>query len=147
GMPLAGGGAKMPTLESAQPMNWLDSTIVAILGLGALLGAWSGLLRQMTRLVGFGVALVAAIYFHESASARISQQVLQDADPRVTSTIAYIFVFLTIYLGIFIVSLFLEHCVTAIQLQTVNRLLGAVLGLVKVALILGVIFLGVSSYP
>lgn len=128
-------------------MYWLDTTIVAVLALGALLGALSGLLKQLARLVGLGIALVAAICLHDWAAERLQRHVLHDADPRITGLIAYVVVFLVIYLSILCATVLLERTATAARLQIANRVLGALLGTLKAALVLGAVLFGLSNYP
>ena len=128
-------------------MYWLDTTILAVLGVGALFGALSGLLMQLARLVGFAVALYAAIALNDSTTALLQQSFVQDAEPLVARILAYVFVFLAVYLSIFLTTVALERGMKAARLQAVNRLLGAMLGVAKLGLLLGAIFLGIRHYP
>jgi uncharacterized membrane protein required for colicin V production len=128
-------------------MYWLDTTILAILGVGAVFGALSGLLMQLARLVGFAVALYAAIACNDGASALVQRSFVQDADPLVARIVAYVVVFLVVYLSIFLTTVALERGMKAVKLQVVNRVLGALLGAAKLGLLLGALFLGVRHYP
>jgi uncharacterized membrane protein required for colicin V production len=128
-------------------MYWLDTTILAILGIGALFGALSGLLMQLARLVGFALALYAAIALNDGATAVLQQNFVQDAEPLVARIVAYVVVFLAVYLTIFLTTVALERGMRAARLQVVNRFLGAVLGAAKLGLLLGAIFLGIRHYP
>src|SRR4051794_15306877 len=128
-------------------MYWLDTTILAILGIGAIFGALNGLLMQLARLVGFAVALYAALYFNDGATALVQQSFVQDAEPLVARIVAYVAVFLVVYLTIFLTTVALERGMRAVRLQVVNRVLGALLGSAKLALLLGAIFLGIRHYP
>src|SRR5262245_14804158 len=98
-------------------MYWLDTTILAILGIGAIFGALSGLLMQLARIVGFGVALYAAVYFNEAATLLLQRYVIQDADGTAARLVAYAVVFLAVYLSIFFVSLLLERGLKSVRLQ------------------------------
>src|SRR5437588_6429560 len=106
-------------------MYWLDTTIVIVVAAGALFGAVSGLLLQLARLVGFAVALYAAIIFNDQATALLHQGFARDAEPWVTRVLGYVLVFLAVYLTIFVLTVVLERGVKAARLQAVNRLLGA----------------------
>src|SRR5262245_55749852 len=99
-----GNGPRMPAgaAQARQFMYWLDTTILAILGIGAIFGALNGLLMQLARLVGFAVALYAAIYFNDGATTLIQQSFVQDAEPLVARIVAYVAVFLVVYLAIFL---------------------------------------------
>jgi uncharacterized membrane protein required for colicin V production len=128
-------------------MYWLDTTIVIIVAAGAIFGALSGLLLQLARLVGFAVALYAAIVFNDQATTLLQQGFAQDAEPWVTRVLAYVLVFLAVYLTIFVLTVVLERGVKAARLQALNRLLGALLGAAKFGLVLGAVFLGVTQFP
>jgi uncharacterized membrane protein required for colicin V production len=128
-------------------MYWLDTTILVLLAVGALLGARSGFLRQVGRLAGFAVALYAAIYFNDWAANLLQQLFLQNADPRIARVLAYLVVFLGVVLACSAVLALLERSVEKASLQPLNRSLGAGLGAGKVALILGAIFLGMAYFP
>jgi membrane protein required for colicin V production len=128
-------------------MYWLDTTILAFLLLGAIFGALSGLLLQLARLVGFAIALYTAIRVNDGAADFLQRNFVQEAEPWVARTLAYIGVFLLVYLTIFVLTLILERGMRAARLQAINRVLGAALGALKAGLILGAIFLGVVNYP
>ena len=72
---------------TARLMHWLDSTIVALLVMAAVLGAWSGLVLQLFRLVGFGLSLYSATYFNGWTSERVGKWFMQGADSRVVSAV------------------------------------------------------------
>jgi uncharacterized membrane protein required for colicin V production len=128
-------------------MYWLDTTILFVLGAGAIFGAVTGLLMQLARLAGFVISLYAAVYFNEGTAALLQEKVMQEAEPWLTYLLAYLFVFLIVYLAIYLLTLTLERGLTAVRLQVLNRLLGALLGASKLALLLGGVFLGVACYP
>jgi len=126
---------------------WLDTVIVAILVIGAIFGALSGLLWQIARVASFGVAIYASIYLNDWAAQVLQELVLQGADPRIALVVAYLLVFIAIYLVFFAATVLLERGMTVVCLQPLNRFCGAGLGTVKAALLLGAIFLGMASYP
>ncbi|MCI0465322.1 MAG: CvpA family protein [Gemmataceae bacterium] len=128
-------------------MYWLDTTILAVVGIGAAFGALSGLLMQLARLVGFVVALYAAIYLNDPAADLAQRWFVQEAEPWVARIVAYVGIFLLIYLAILFGTLLLERGMKGARLQTLNRLLGALLGATKAGLILGAIFLALRSLP
>jgi uncharacterized membrane protein required for colicin V production len=126
-------------------MHWLDSTILAVLATAAVLGAYSGLLMQLCRLVGFGAALYAAVDLHPGVSTWLQESLMRGADPRTTALVAYAAVFLGIYLAIFLATLLLERGVRAAQLQYINRSLGALLAVVKMGLLMGAVCYGLRQ--
>jgi uncharacterized membrane protein required for colicin V production len=126
-------------------MHWLDSSILAVLAAAAVLGAYSGLLMQLCRLVGFGAALYAAVELNTGASNWLQESWLRGADQRTSTLVAFAAVFLGIYLAIFFTTQFLERCVRAAQLQYLNRGLGALLAVVKMSLLIGAVCYGLGQ--
>jgi uncharacterized membrane protein required for colicin V production len=130
-----------------QIMHWLDNTILAVLAAAAVLGAYSGLLMQVFRLVGFGVALYAATTFNAGATAWLQESWMRGADERACTFVAYGGVFLGVYLAIFLATLVLERGLKAAQLQYLNRSLGAALAVAKMSLLIGVVCYGLQQFP
>jgi uncharacterized membrane protein required for colicin V production len=143
--------AASPALRFLTPRDcrvyWLDTAILALLVMGAIFGALSGFLWQVARVASFAVALYASIYLNDWAAHALQELVLQGADPRIGMVLAYLLVFVAIYVVFFGGTLLLERGMEAACLQPVNRLLGGGLGAVKAALLLGAVFLGMASYP
>jgi uncharacterized membrane protein required for colicin V production len=127
-------------------MHWLDTTILILLGVGATFGAISGLWMQVARVLGLAAAVYAAVYLHEWARDNLEQAVLQDADPRVSGALAYVLVFAVVYLVFHFASLGIQRWLKAAKLETMNRVLGGVLGAGKTALALGGIFLAMIHF-
>ena len=128
-------------------MYWLDTVILALLVMGAIFGARSGFLWQVARVAGFGVAIYASIYLNDWGAHALQELLLQGTDPRIGMVLAYLLVFIAIYLVFFGATLLLERGMEAVCLQPVNRCLGGALGTVKAGLLLGAVFLGMASYP
>jgi uncharacterized membrane protein required for colicin V production len=126
---------------------WLDTAILAVVATGAVFGALSGLLWQVARVVGFAAAVYASIYLNDWAARTLQEVVLDGADARLAMVLAYLLVFLAIYLTFFCLTVVLERAMKAVRLQPLNRLFGAGLGAVKAGLLLGALFLGMASYP
>ncbi len=113
-------------------MHWLDITILVALGIGAAMGFCTGLLWQVARVVCLGVSLYMAIWFNASASDWLSEQ-WRDANPAVYRVSAFIGVFIAVYFVLYLISHLLYKVIKASKLETVDRLLGAVLGILKMA--------------
>jgi membrane protein required for colicin V production len=128
-------------------MHWLDSSILAVLAAAAVLGAYSGLLMQVFRLVGFGVALYAATLYYGGATEWLKDNLMRGADARTCSLVAFGMLFLGIYLAIFLITLLLERGMRATQLQFVNRCLGATLAVFKVGVLIGTICYSIQQLP
>jgi uncharacterized membrane protein required for colicin V production len=128
-------------------MHWLDSTILALLATAAVLGAYSGVVAQLFRLVGFGIALYAASVLHAPAGKWLAAWALQGADPRVADMVAYAVVFGVVFAAAFLLAGLAQRFIRAARLQPLNRGLGALLALGKMALVLGVVCYVLQKLP
>ena len=118
-------------------MHWLDTTLLMALGVGAVLGFVSGLFLQIARVASLALAVVATILLQDAAGQLLRTWVLRDADPAVIQASAYVTVFLTVYISLFLLTRLLRLWLRATDLAMADRLLGALLGTVKIALLLG----------
>lgn len=128
-------------------MHWLDTTLLAALSLGAALGFLSGLFWQVARIVSFAAAVAATIFLHEPAVAFLSTAVLKNAEPALIKTAAYLGVFLLAYTVLFLVTRLLRMWIRSTEMAPLDRLLGALLGLGKVALVLAVACWALPRWP
>ena len=118
-------------------MHWLDTTLLIALAAGAVLGFVSGLFLQIARIASLGLAVVATILLHASAGQLLRAWVLREADPGVVQASAYVLVFLTVYISLFLLTRLLRMWLRATDLAMADRILGALLGSGKFALLLG----------
>lgn len=128
-------------------MYWLDTAIVAILVIGACFGALTGFLWQVARIACLGAALYCCLFFNDVASEIILRDFLQGVDPTVAKWIGYILVFVVVYLALYFVVLLLDQTIKAVHLETIDRVLGAAMGLAKMAVIAAAVCFGLSHYP
>ena len=128
-------------------MYWLDTTILVLLIAGAGLGAWTGLLKQIVRVVGLIAALAAAVFLHSWAADALQQSVLQGSNPIVADGLAYGGVFLAVLLTFQLTAMMIDRFLKAAKLKWADRVLGFLVGGLKAALILGAIALAVMVFP
>lgn len=126
--------------------NWLDQSIVVLLGIAVVFGAVSGFLWQLARLVTFGVAIYACIFWHEQVAGYL-QPYLQISSPAALNVVSYLTTFLGVYLVLFSLTLLLEKTARVTRLKPMDRFFGAVFGAAKAALIVGAILTGLVLYP
>jgi membrane protein required for colicin V production len=117
-------------------MHWLDVTLLALLALGAGLGFWSGLIMQVARLLCFGLAIYLTFLLNEPVTRLLHERVAPEAHINLLHGIAYVAVFLLVYIALFALSRLIYRVVRATKLETLDRIAGAVLGALKMALIL-----------
>jgi uncharacterized membrane protein required for colicin V production len=124
-------------------MHWLDTVLLVVLGIGALLGAWAGLVRQVLRIVAICVAIYACIYFHEAANGFLAGR-LDGAPPFLVSLLAYAVLWGVVFLVFWVIRQGLEKGMKAAKLKAVDRVLGALLGVVKFGLVAGAVLMGLA---
>ena len=126
-------------------MHWLDITLLAVLALGALLGARSGLVWQVARIITFGVAFYVCIYYHEPVAGLLGTY-LTGTSPLLVSVLSYVATFCAVYLVLYGITLLLQRALKAAKLKTLDRILGAGFGLLKATLLVGAVLMGVALY-
>lgn len=127
-------------------MNWLDTSILIVLGIGAAFGAISGFIWQIARIITYGVAVYASMYLHEPVAGFL-EGYMKGSSPLVPRIASYVVSFLGVYLVLFVITLLIEKAVKAAKLKPMDRLLGAGLGVVKAGLIGGAVLMGLAIYP
>lgn len=126
-------------------MYWFDTTIVALLALAALLGARSGFVSQIARTLSAGLAIAAAVYFHEPCVRFLHEDVLHDANLQAVEALAYGVVFLSSYLVCMRLVKLVRQGVQESDLDVFDRILGAVLGTAKMAVLIGAVCLAMEN--
>ncbi len=104
----------------------------------------TGLLLQVARVAGLGIALWATLFFHEQAAQLIQEFLLRDADTNLIKASAYTAVFLIVYFLLLIVTRCAKSLIVASGFAWMDRFLGACLATAKTAAILGAVCLLVS---
>ena len=99
-------------------MFWLDTAILAVLSLGAIFGARSGLVWQLARVLGLAASIYLAIAVNAPASTLMHDVFLYGADPRLARLLAYVVVFLGVYLVIYCISCLIREGIQAVGRPT-----------------------------
>src|SRR5437763_7417390 len=126
-------------------MHWLDFVLILVLGIGGLLGLRSGLLWQVARIVIFAGAVYCCINYHEIPTGWIKNNFTGLTEPT-TWLVAYIVTFLGVCLAGFLITFVLECFLRAAHLKLIDRLLGALFGVLKAALLCGGVLTGIVLY-
>src|SRR5471030_782934 len=117
-------------------MHWLDIIILVVLGIGAAMGFCSGLLWQVARVVSLVLSLYLAIVTNTAGAEWLALQ-WKDVNPAVNHIVAFIGVFLAVYLTLYLITRGLHKAIKATKLETLDRMLGALLGIAKMAAVVG----------
>ena len=118
-------------------MSTIDIIILCILAIGAVTGAMKGFLKQLATLLGLVVGLLAAKALYAGLAERLSP-VFGDS-MTLAQVVAFIAIWLVVLLLFSLVAAMFTKMMEAVSLGGLNRLLGAVLGLLKYTLLIGVV--------
>lgn len=120
-------------------MNTVDIVIAVILLFGLVKGFIKGLFIEITSLVGLVLGVYGAIHFSYFLSDILKSKVSWDAS--MIQIIAFAGTFLIILIALVFLGKALTKIAETIALGFFNKILGAIFGFLKYALILSVIFL------
>jgi membrane protein required for colicin V production len=116
-------------------MHWLDILILVVLGVGAAMGFCTGLLWQVARVVSLGLSLYLAILSNTDSAEWLNGQ-WPEVNPAVNRVVAFVGVFLGVYLTLYFITRIIHKAIKATKLETLDRMLGALLGIAKMGAIL-----------
>lgn len=120
-------------------MNTIDIIIAIILIFGLVKGFMKGLFVEITSLVGLVLGVYGAIHFSYFLSNILKSRVSWDAS--MIKTIAFAGTFLIILLALVFLGKLLTKIAETAALGFFNKILGAVFGTLKYALILSIVLL------
>ncbi len=128
-------------------MSWLDIAIIAIIGIVALVGFKIGIIKAVLTLVGVIVGIVLAGRFYVALADRLTF-IPQETLARV---VAFAIILIGVMLVASIIAGVLKWLTSIVLLGWVNRLGGALLGLITGSIFCGALlatwtkFLGISD--
>jgi membrane protein required for colicin V production len=107
-------------------MNWLDVVIVVIIIIAAVLGLKIGIIKTLFTVVGIIVGIVLAGRF----SGQLGEAMSFISDPGVAKAVAFAIILVVVLIIAAILAVVVKWAVSAVMLGWVNRLGGAILGLI-----------------
>lgn len=118
-------------------MNKLDLFFLVVLGIGFIRGLMKGAIMQLASLAAIVLGIYGASTLYEAFAHFLAQSLHVSA--QLSAPLAFLLLFVAIGLGLFFLGKLLSSFFKAISLSWIDRLLGALIGLLKVALILGIL--------
>lgn len=118
-------------------MSVLDIVLIAFIGLGLVRGLMKGFFVEIASLIALIAGVYGAIHFSNYAETLIDEN--SHWDEKTVNIVAFAVTFLIIVLAIALAGKALTKLADFAALGLVNKLLGALFGAVKMALILSVI--------
>jgi len=126
-------------------INWLDVSIMIIILLNMIIGIRRGIIRGIINLIGVITAIFLAIFWFKEVGEFISSH------SRISGEIANILGFTLIFLGIYliarIIEIFFKKILSLLFVFWIDGLGGAVFGLVKGSLIVGILLVIITFIP
>ncbi|MBW6459157.1 MAG: CvpA family protein [Bacteroidales bacterium] len=114
-------------------MNLLDLLILVPIVWGCIRGFSKGFIIELATLAGLVLGIMAAFYFASSAAALLREYfTFNENVARIT---AYVLIFITVMLLAYIIGKIIEKVVDMMALGWLNKILGALVGIVKGAVV------------
>lgn len=125
-------------------MNGLDIVIIAIITISIAFGLKTGLIKRAFSLLAIvlGLSIASRTYLQ---SAGILEKVIHN--PNVCKGLSFAIVFILVAIAITVVGRLLRGMVNLLLLGWVDRIGGAVLGLVGAGILFGAILLVITKFP
>ncbi len=123
-------------------MNWLDLALLAIVVVTAIVGVFKGFVKQVIGLVAVIAGLILAVVYYEQAGAALGGLIRN-------RLVADFLGFLLVFVLVLVAGGLLGHLLTKAMigpLALVNRLFGALFGVIKAVLICGVLVFALVSF-
>lgn len=120
-------------------MNTLDIILAVLLIFGLVKGYFNGFILEIASLASLILGIYISMYFSHFVSSLISNWV--DLDSAVTQIIAFGGTFLAVVIGVNLAGKLFTKLAESISLGVLNKILGAVFGLLKIALIVSIVLI------
>ena len=126
-------------------INWIDVSIMIIILLNMIIGIRRGIIRGIINLIGVITAIFLAIFWFKEVGEYVS------AHSQISGEIANILAFAIIFLGVYliarIIEIFFKKILSLLFVSWIDGLGGAVFGLIKGSLIVGILLVIITFIP
>ncbi len=118
-------------------MNYIDIILIIPLLWGLYKGFSKGLIIEAATLIAFGLAVWGAVKFHDFLSGWMKNSMGWDS--KYIPLVSFALIFIGVLLTVFGIAKLLEKIVKSVSLGFVNKLGGAIFGMLKFGLILSML--------
>jgi membrane protein required for colicin V production len=127
-------------------MTWLDYAVLGVIALSVAWGIWRGLVREVLSILGWVIAFLAANLFAGPLGAALPASI---PTPELRLLCAYVAIFVGALVIVSLVALLLSALVKAVGLGALDRVLGALFGALRAALVVlaAALLAGLTSAP
>ena len=118
-------------------MNILDVIIIIPIAIGLIVGLFKGFIKELISLV----AIILGIWGAKRFEPYVTDLLISwfDIQPATAQPLAYLVLFIVIVVILLLLAHLLDKLLSAIALGGINKLLGAIFGAIKYALIVSVL--------
>lgn len=124
-------------------MNLLDLGLIVVLALAAWRGYLRGLFQEISTIIGLILGLVVAAHYYLRLAKLISPHI---ADPTYNRLLSFFLLFILVYWLIRLVGLILRRFSNLLFLGPVDRILGCLFAVAKMAVILGFLLTALALF-
>jgi membrane protein required for colicin V production len=126
-------------------VNWIDVSIMIIILLNLIIGIRRGIIRGLINLIGIIAAVFLAIFWFKEVGQYISLHI--EISRQIANILGFVLVFLGVYIIARIIEIFLKKIFSLLFISWIDALGGAVFGLVKGSLIVGILLVIINFIP
>lgn len=126
-------------MHGVTSVDWIIATVALV---SVLIGLLRGVTREIVSLAGWVVGLALAYFFAEQVGATLPLE-----PPVLRTAIGALLILAGVLILAALLGALLRALMAAVKLSTLDRLLGAVFGLARAALVLGLAVLLASGTP
>ena len=124
-------------------MNLFDISIITILIYGLVRGVFRGLVREISSIVGVLGGFYAAYTYYPQVAKSLSPWI---SNPSYLNILSYLLIFSGVVLVVGILAVIIKYLLNIAYLGWVDRICGALFGLLKGALVVCVIFIVLTAF-
>ncbi|MDY6950893.1 MAG: CvpA family protein [Thermodesulfobacteriota bacterium] len=124
-------------------MNALDVVICLIGGFCLIRGIFRGSIREITSIVGVFVGFYGAYTYYPLLASWLSEFIVNQP---YLNIISFLLAFIIVFLAVGLVGVILKQLLKGAKLGWSDRILGAVLGSVKAALVVSVLLIPIMTF-
>ncbi len=126
-------------------INWIDVTIMIIILLNMVIGIRRGIIRGIINLIGVITAIFLAIFWFKEVGEYISSH--SQISGEIANILGFAVIFLGVYLIARIIEIFFKKILSLLFVSWIDGLGGAVFGLIKGSLIVGILLVIITFLP
>jgi membrane protein required for colicin V production len=116
----------------------MDTLIYIVLAVGAVIGLWQGAFKQIANFLGVIAGLILAVTMYEKFGNYLSEKI--GSEDGYVYVIAFVLIVIIVPVALGILATLLTKLFSAISLGWINRIVGALIGMLCYGLLMSVAF-------